>query len=79
VREHRPCCFLYHPSINVGAQSPHPPNGLFLTFLDELRRIPLKRTSMLDFSHLGVKGIDTLCTPLHNKPSLLLPTPCRAL
>src|SRR5215211_275633 len=29
----------------------------------------------LDFSHLGVKGIDTLFTPLHNKRSLLLPTP----
>jgi hypothetical protein len=23
----------------------------------------------LDFSHLGVKGIDTLCTPLHSIPS----------
>jgi hypothetical protein len=23
--------------------------------------------STLDFSHLGVKGIDTLPTPLHNK------------
>jgi hypothetical protein len=28
----------------------------------------------LDFSHLGVKGIDAFSTLLHNKRSLLLPT-----
>src|SRR5215211_2243337 len=53
--------------------SPHRLNprfeGCSYPFSDSLSR--------LDFSHLGVKGIDTHSTPLHNKRSHLLPTPCR--
>ena len=30
-------------------------------------RTPFRTVSPLDFSHLEVKGIDTLPTPLHNK------------
>src|SRR5829696_2487287 len=69
------CCLMDHRNgtFRLIFASPHRLNprfeGCSYPFSDSL--------SKLDFSHLGVKGIDTLSTPLHNKRSLLLPTPCR--
>ena len=46
------------PGISAGLEGYSPGHLALLRFLV---------ASILDFSHLGVKGIDTLPTPLHNK------------